>query len=194
MRHFGRRRYRSGSSGARKVRVQHSPSVIGSALTTEAAVLAVLANTVNVAGTSLQTDRDPGDRFQQVGNGSKLGQITIELATRLVGQPGYLDIVIAKLERSFTVPVIGTDPIPSLAEMTSGGLQGIFRQNMPGWVVHHSVFPFSAAGSNTKTIKINLAKFRKNTFRDGDFLIMMLLNKSGGSMTVDWQTRYYEFK
>ncbi len=176
-------------------RVQHSPSSMGNTMLTNDQLLTVPAKATDVAGTALATDRDPGDRAQELQTGNVLGNMVIDVtATPGAGTFGIVEYVVFKVQRSHTVPIVGTDPIPTDTEIITGGLQGAYREHMPGWVIQFGNFRISQETTAIKRIKINWNKFRMAKCRDGDFYCVTYFNRTGSTITLDWQCRYYEYK
>ncbi len=146
------------------------------------------------AGASLGIAREGGDRDKEVNNGSVVGNITLNVSIRGITATGSLEIALIKVPRAHSVPTVGTDPVPTSAEVDSSGLQTMARENMPGWVYHYSIMSFATEQPVNKWCKLNLGKFRASKWRDGDYLMLLLFNRSGATITVDHTARYYEYK
>ncbi len=175
-------------------RVQHTPTEMAGTILSNVLSLRFLVIPNVTAGTSLLTERSGGDRSQEVQTGSRVGNITLNVSVRNITDDGTLEILLVKLSRQSTTPVLGTAPIPTSADTATTGLQAIMRGNTPGWVYHYSVISFAAEQPQNKWIKLNLAKFRASAWRDGDFLALMLFNRSPQTITLDHTARYYEYK
>ncbi len=168
---------------------------MGNTILTNDQLLTVPAKAGLLAGTALATDRDAGDRSQELQTGNILGNMTIDVTASPSGAAfGVIEYVVFKVQRALTVPIIGTDPIPSDADAITGGLQSAYRKNMPGWIIQFGTFRISAEVTAIKKIRINWNKFRMAKVRDGDFFCIVYFNRTGGSITFDWQARYYEYK
>ncbi len=191
---YRRSRMRRRTSAPSRPRVQHTPTEVDGTIATKALSLRFLVIPNVVAGSSLLTERSGGDRSQEVQNGSSVGNITLNVSIRGITAAGTLEIALVKLCRQSATPVLGTSPIPTSADTNTTGLQAIMRGNTPGWVFHYSVTSFAAEQPQNKWIKLNLGKFRMSKWRDGDFLALMLFNRSNASITVDHTGRYYEYK
>ncbi len=163
-------------------------------INTKVVNLRVLAKTTNLAGTPLSTDRQVMDRFQEVANGSDINSVTVQVSIRVVINEGYLEYCVLKIPRSHTVPAISTAPMPTSAEVDGVGLESQMRENFPGWVIHNGIMPFSAETPLTRKFTVNLKKFRMSRFRDGDFLLLLLFNRSASQITLDHKANYYEYK
>ncbi len=146
-----------------------------------------------LAGASLSSDRDPGDRALDVGVGSKLGKFTVD-ATALPGGSGLLEVICFKVQRAFATPVVGTDPIPTDAEIITGGLQGTYRRNMPGWVIKYFVRSQTVEQAGVIHFTIDWGKYKMGTVRGGDFYGITYFNRSTVATTLDWQCRYKEYR
>ncbi len=188
-----RRRSRSPQRASRP-RTQHTVSEMSGTLATKILGLRFLCIPNVTAGSSLGTAREGGDRDKEVNNGSVVGNITLNVALRGITNEGCLEICLLKVQRSHTVPVVGVLPMPTSAETDGDGLQSIMRGNFPGWVFHYSLMTFSAETPTNKWIKLNLGKFRQSKWRDGDYLVLALFNRSGATVTIDTTARYYEYK
>jgi len=175
-------------------RIQHSPSEMDGSILTKVLSYRVLAKGDVLAGTSLSTTRTSTNRDVDIGAGSLVPNIRVNASIRGITNEGYLEISIIKIMRSFAVPVVGTDPSPSSTDVNGDGLESTMRKNFPGWCIHNIIMPFSAETPTQRTFNINLRKFRMQKFRDGDFLIMALFNRSGATVTVDHKANYYEYK
>ncbi len=163
-------------------------------ITTKNLVLRVLAKGDVLAGTALSTTRTSTNRMQDIGAGSDVNSITIQIAIRAITNEGYLEYSIVKIPRSFVVPAVGTDPVPSALDVDGIGLESELRKDMPGWVIHNGIMPFSAETPLTRKFTVNLKKFRMSKFRDGDFVLLFLYNRSASTITLDHKANYYEYK
>ena len=191
---YRRSRRRRMSSGRSRPRIQHSPNEVDGTILTKQLSLRVIAKGDVLAGTSLGTTRTSTNRDKDIGAGSDVNSVTIQCAIRGITNEGYLEYSIVKIPRSFTVPATGVDPIPSNTDVANSMLESELRKNMPGWVIHNGVMPFSAETPTTRKFTVNLRKFRMSKFRDGDFLLLMLFNRSGATITIDHKANYYEYK
>ncbi len=181
--------------GKRKIygqRIQHSPSLLGNAPANNTGLLHVLAHAGNLAGGAMTSSRTGGeDRTTEVDNGRVIGRTTIDWAlTPLTTTKGYYEYVIVKYERSFTVPVVGTDPVPSNANMLTDGLQREARSLAPGYVLQFGLIPVTSETNVVRKIIINWAKFRKAQVRDGDYFCIIFFNRSDASGIYDLHIRY----
>ncbi len=180
--------------GGSRPRVQHTPTEVDGTINTKQLSVRFLVIPNVTAGVSLLTERAGGDRSQEVNTGSSVGNITLNVSIRGVSGNGTLEIVLVKLHRQPSTPVLGTAPLPTSADTNTTGLQAIMRGNTPGWVYHYSVMSFAAEQPVNKWMKLNLAKFKAAKWRDGDFLVLLLFNRSGATITVDHTARFYEYK
>lgn len=148
----------------------------------------------NLAGSGLQGGRGTGDRAQDVGVGNDIFKIHWDIGVRNITDDGILEYLVFKAQRQSATPVKGTFPIASDAEVTSTGLQGSYRDNMPGWVVKFGKIAFAQAQPRTIKIDVNFGKFRMSKIRDGDFYGLVFFNRSPATVFLDWEARYYEYK
>ncbi len=165
---------------------------MGNAPVNNVGLLHVIANGPQLAGGSMTTDRTSTEnRFQGVNNGRYVGKTTIDFALTSVGTPrGYYEYCVVKYQRQFTVPAIGTDPVPSSAVIITDGLQNACRSLAPGYVIKFGTIPVTAETTVTRKIVINWAKFGKAIMRDGDFFTIVFFNRSDSTNTYDLQIRY----
>ncbi len=192
MRHYGRRRRRS--SGSPRPRIQHSPNSVANTILTNDQLVTFSAVATVVAGTSAGTSRVDSDRATEISGGSKIPSVTWDVALRNLVDDGVLEYCVFKAERQAVTPVKGTFPIPADAALANNGMQQEYRLNMPGWIMKFGIVPFSPETPKVFKVKVNLAKFKKQTWRDGDFLGLVFFNRSPQSLTLDWHARYYEYK
>ncbi len=190
MRHFSRR-----GRGKRKIYgqpVQHSPSLMGNAPLNNIGLLHVLARSGTLAGGSMTASR-VGDenRTVDVDNGRSIGKMTVSVNFTTSGASiGYYEYAFIKYHRQTSVPAIGTDPVPTSADIVSDGLQRAVRNFTPGWVVHFGTVSSNTAFNRGIKLVINWAKFKMEKVRDGDFYCLVMFNRSDGTATYDIQTRY----
>ncbi len=175
-------------------RIQHSPSEMDGTIATKVLSLRFLVVPDSNAGVALNTVRTASTRFQVIANGSVIKSITCQVAIRAITNEGYLEYAIIKVQRSATVPIVGTAPAPSSTDVNDVGLESAMRRNYPGWVIHNGIMPFSAETPLTRKFTVNLSKFRMAKFRDGDFIMLALFNRSGATITLDHKANYYEYK
>ncbi len=190
MRHYFKRR-----GGKRKVfgqPIQHSPSLMGNGPANNIGLVHVLAHASNLAGASMAASRTGGeDRSTEVDNGRHVGNTTIDFAITISGAPkGYYEYAVVKYERSFSVPTIGADPVPSSADMAAFGLQQAVRNLAPGYVLQFGVIPLTTETSTVRKIRISWSKFKKAQVRDGDYFCILFFNRSESASIYDLQIRY----
>ncbi len=172
--------------------IQHSPALMGNAPADNIALVHVLAHAGNLASTNLTQSRTGGeDRSTEVDNGRHIGNMTINLAfTTVAAGTGYYEYALIKYERSTSVPTIGTDPVPSSADIVTNGLQASVRGLTPGYLIEYGQIAMSPQTTRIKILKAKWAKFKKALVRDGDYFVLIIFNRSGGASTYDIQTRY----
>ncbi len=155
-------------------------------------LLHVLAHAQGLAGGSMGASRTGGeDRLTEVDNGRHVGHTTIDFSLSFTASPvGYYEYAVVKYERSTSVPSIGTDPVPSSADITTVGLQQSVRSLSPGYVLQYGQIPCVPNINVHRVIKINWAKFKKSLVRDGDYFCIIFFNRSNTTNIYDLQIRY----
>ncbi len=142
------------------------------------------------AGTSATNPRIDTDRDRECSNGERVGFTRFHLQMEPSGTAtGSIEYMIFKVERAFTVPVVGTDPIPSSAEVDTQGIQQAFRLNMSTWCCKFGTIALSPDTPVSRTITINWAKFKKATVKDGDHYGIAMFNRTSG--TVNWSVQMF---
>ncbi len=194
MRHYGLRR-RGRAKRAFKSSITHVPSTMDQSFA--ANILALVFSTVATvtAGTNATNTRLDTDRDREVSSGENVGftKYTLQFEPNATAF-GTIEYVVFKVPRSFIVPVVGTDPIPSSVDVDGTGIQQAFRINMPGWVYKFGVFPVSAETPFTKTVTINWNKFKVGTVRDGDHFGIALFNRATSSVNFSVQMFYKSYR
>ncbi len=171
--------------------IQHSPSLIGNAPANGIALLHVFAQAPGLAGGSMSADRTDENRLTEVGNGRKLGRVTIDVGIiPATGQQGFYEYAVVKYERSTSVPVVGTDPVPSSADCVGTGLQQAVRRLTPGYCIQFGLIPITTETTVVRKITISFAKFRKAKVRDGDYYCIIFYNRTQATGTYDLHFRY----
>ncbi len=165
---------------------------MGNAPANNVGLVHVLAHSQQLAGGSMTASRTGGeDRTTEVDNGRKVGNMTIDFAlTPLAATKGYYEYCLVKYERSFSVPVIDVDPVPSSADIITGGLQREARSLAPGYVVQFGTIPCTAETNVSRKIRVSWSKFGKETVRDGDYFVLIFFNRSDAAGIYDLQIRY----
>ncbi len=159
----------------------------------DTAILFFAVNPSILSGGSATTNIEGSDRDRTVEVGHSVkGSIIFNFSTRGAVGNGTYDFIVFRVERSFITPVIGTDPIPSDAEMLAQGSQQAYRMNMPGRVLHFSTRSYAAEQPIQHTIKVTPGKFRMAKVRPGDFIGLSIFNRGSGASTCSVQMRYKE--
>jgi len=104
--------------------IQHIPSLMSNNPANNIGLLHVLAKSNTVAGGTVGGSRTgQEDRDVTIDNGRSVGRMTIQIDfTPVASVQGYYEYAVIKYHRQTTVPAIGTDPVPSSADITSTGL------------------------------------------------------------------------
>ncbi len=191
MRHFRGRR-----GGKRKLfgqPIQHSPALMGNSPSSAIGVLHVLGHAGVLAGGSMGSTRSGGeDRLTEIDNGRHVGKMQVQIDFTVgASSIGYYEVAAIKYERSTTVPIIGTDPVPSSADIVGNGLQQAVRSLTPGYCIYWDTIPLTPGTNRTKKFTLNWDKYKKAMCRDGDYFTIIVFNRSGDNNTIyDIQTRY----
>ncbi len=195
MRHYFRGRSRGRRRPTRTASIQHSPSTMDqSFLTNIASVIVAVTPNLN-AGGSMGSERLSTDRLNDVANGSKIGQITYTLQMEPSSTAkGTVEWCCFRMERQFSAPVIGTDPLPSSAEITSSGLQQMMRSNLPGWVMKFGAFPISTELPSVRTISVSPSRMGMGPMKDGDYCGLVIFNRTASTILYSVQMRFKSFR
>ncbi len=157
------------------------------------AVVFAVTPSVN-AGGSITSNRLDTDRDRDVSNGEKIGRITYSLqfepGTAAVGTIEYCCF---RSERSQSTPALGTI-LPTSAENAAQGLQQAMRLNIPGWVMKFGIFPVSPETPMTRTVSVSPSRMGAPAIRDGDFMGIVLHNRTNGNVNFSVQMRYKSFR
>lgn len=190
MRRFGRRFSRR--KWIPKKPIQHTPALIGNAPGANTGLLHVLAHAGTLAGGSMTGSRTGGeDRTTEVDNGRHVNTMIVNIGfIPAGGTSGYYELGFIKYERSFTTPAVGSDPVPSTADMVGDGLQRAVRSLTPGYMIKYMQIPVTAETVTTRSIKVNWRKYKKDLVRDGDYFTLLIFNRTAGAGTYDITTRY----
>ncbi len=171
--------------------IQHSPALMGNVPATGSGLLHVLAHATVLAGVSMSTNRFDEDRNTEVANGRNIHNMIVTFAvTPAAATSGYYELGFIKYERSTSVPAIGTDPVPASATIAADGMQNAVRSLSPGYMIKYMQIPVTAEMSTTRSIPINWGKYKKAKVKDGDYFVLLVFNRTGGSATYDIQTRF----
>ncbi len=191
MRRFSTRRGRS-RKPSRKMVMQHIPSLMGNSPANNIGLVHVLAHSGSLAGGSPSASRMDEDRLTEVANGNHIGRMHVNVNFIPAStSEGYYEYAFVKYERSFTVPVIGVDPVPSSADITTNGLQQEVRSFTPGYVVQFGTIPITPETIVSRNLTVSWAKFGKSLVRDGDYFCLIFFNRTGAAATVyDLQIRF----
>ncbi len=188
----GRRRR---SAPKRTASIQHSPSTMDQQMLSNKGTVVVSVTPNLNAGGSMGSERLSTDRLNDVANGSKIGQISYTLqmepdATAV----GTIEWLCFRMERQFAAPVLGTNPLPTDAEITSSGLQQMMRSNLPGWVMKFGAFPISPELPSVRTIAVSPSRMGMGPIKDGDYSGIVLFNRTSGPVNFSVQMRFKSFR
>ncbi len=194
MRHFGfRRRTRRFSSKPRGQVTVHVPSTMEQSTAADVGSIVYAQTPSLFAGGSASSNIEASDRDRTVNVGNSIiGAITFNFSSRSTAVAGTIDFCVFRVERSFITPVIGTDPIPSSAEMLTQGVQQAMRMNLPGRVIHFSTRSYAVEQPINHLIRVTPAKFRMAKVRPGDHIGIMIFNRGSGTIIWSMQMRYKE--
>ncbi len=190
-----RRRFkrRFGSGKRRGPSTMHVPSTMEQTLGIDSGSVVFAQVPSLLAGGSASDNIEASDRDRTVNVGNSIiGNINFSFSSRISTGPGSIDFIVFRVERSFITPVIGTDPIPSNAEVLTQGSQQAFRMNMPGRVLHFSTRSYAAETPISHTIRVNPSKYRMAKVRPGDHIGIYMFNRAANSIIFSMQMRYKE--
>ncbi len=192
MRHFGFRTRGRRKPSVFKNATMHVPASMDNVITTNDGLLVVAQSPSLFAGGSASNNIEASDRDRTVNVGNHMGQLIINITVRNSTATGILEFVVFRVERAFSTPVIGTDPIPSDTDSSTQGVQQAYRMALPGRVIHFSTLAYTAETTRVKLIKVRPAKYGMSKVRPGDHICIVTHNRGSGSVTVDYQMRYKE--
>lgn len=171
----------------------HVPSTMEQAIALDVMGLVFAVNPSILTGGSATTNIEGSDRDRTVTVGNSVGSIQFDVSLRLITAPGTVEFIVFRAERFSVTPAVGTDPIPSSADVTSQGSQQAWRMAMPGRILHFSQISVTPETVRAVKIRVNPAKFRMAKVRPGDFIGIAIFNRSSGTLTFSVQMRYKEF-
>ncbi len=166
---------------------------MGNSPNNDVGLLHVLAQAGQLAGGAMSVARIGGeDRLTEVDNGRTIGKMQVQIDFTVgPNSNGFYEVAAIKYERSTSVPVIGTAPVPTSADIGTNGLQQEVRSNTPGYVIYFDTIAITPETNRSKKLTLNWAKYGKAVVRDGDFYAIIMFNRTNDSTTVyDIQTRY----
>lgn len=192
---------RSTRRGRRSIRpsVMHVTNAMNSnalapVSTGQAVHIFALAGGYVTAGTALTTARETSsNREQECTIGSHVGKTIIDFCVRSGTTAGKVEYVVIKIERTQTVPAIGTI-LPANAVPIASGMQTAYRQYFPGRVLKYGQVPFTPETATVRRISVNWAKFGLGTVRAGDYYCIVFYNQGITGIAIDVTTRYKEYR
>ncbi len=168
----------------------HVPSTMsGGILSNDQSLIFAVVPSI-VAGASATTDVEAHDRDRVCNIGSYVGSIIFDIGFFGVTAEGMIEYLVFKLERKLVTPTVGVDTVPSDADVISVGLQQAWRIDNPGRVMKFGIMPVSPELPSTRSIKVNPGKFKMAKIRPGDFIGIVLFNRTGATITSNVQMRY----
>ncbi len=189
-RYRGRRRF----TGTRKKVIQHTTSTMTQAQVTAAQHVIYIANagTLGLTGTAATANvYATSNREQEFTVDSNLGKTTMDIGWSDILSDGIYEYVVWKRERQSATPIVGAG-LPSNANATVSGLQQTYRIEMPGRVVRFGVIPLSAETPKTLKLTIDWKKFKMDKIKSGDWYGITFFNRTGATVTMDFQSRTKE--
>lgn len=165
---------------------------MGNSIITNDQLVTFIGVATQQADGTITANRLDTDRGTELSSGALVGKTTINVGMiPAAGSKGYFEYVVFKAQRQAVTPVKGTFPIPADADVITSGLQQLYRLSMPGWVIQYGQWSVSAEFPMTRKITIDWSKFKMDKTRDGDFYGITYFNRTGGTVTFDWQARYH---
>ncbi len=191
---YRRSRRRSRRTIPRGNVVMHVPSTVSGTIATVVSTNFVIVSPSIFAAGSASSNIEAQDKDRTVNVGHHIGQLVLDFSIRNTTADGALEFGVYKVERADSTPSIGTHPVPSNSEVSTQGMQQALRLANPGKVFHYSVVAFSADNTRTKHIVVSPAKFKLSKIKAGDHWCVLVFNRSGSTVTVDFQARYKEYE
>ena len=178
-------------------KVMHIPSSIGNSVAANNATTFFPAQPVTAyltAGSAITGDTHE-DADRNVSNiiGSKIATIFNTISFRDVTVNGIMEIALFKVERANAVPTVGGGLLPTTVAITGQGLQQAMRQFQPGRVLKYLKAAIAAEQPRVVHAKHQLFKFNMSTMRAGDYIGIIVYNRSSAAVTVDFESRYNAF-
>ncbi len=190
-----RRSFRRRSSGPRKASIQHSPSTMEQSFLSNIASVIYAVTPNENAGASMTGERLETDRLTLCANGAKIGPVTFTLTLEPgTGITGTVEFVVFRVENQFSTPVVGTNPLPTSTEVKDSGIQQMMRNNIPSWVMKFGGFPVTQEVAQIRNITVNPSRMGMRAIRDGDYLGLMIFNRTNGSVGYNVQMRYRSYR
>lgn len=190
-RYFRKSRRRIRKSGNSVI---HVPSTIGGTIAANGMAVLVLASPSIDAAGSASSNIEAQDKDRTINVGHHMGMVTTDFAIRVTSADGIVEFCIFKAERQATVPVVGTHPVPSVAQALASGLQQVVRLANPGKTYHYSQRSYSIENTVAHKIRVSTAKFRASKWKAGDYLMLLVFNRGSVQVTYDLQARYKEYE
>ncbi len=191
-----RRRFRRTRRKFQGKAIQHIVASIGNAqaANTQLHFVATNAGAFATIGTSATTVATAlSNKEQEVVIGSKVNFVTFDV-TSTCAAPAVMEYAVVKVERSVNSPPAVATELPTSAIVLAQGLQKSMREWQPGRVLHFSTRAGAEYQPISHQIKVNFKKFRMPTIRQGDWLMLIVNNRSAGVSTTNVQCRYKEIQ
>lgn len=190
------RRFRRRNSAQRvhKKVIQHTTAGMAQVQVTNAQHVFIIANAgalANVGTSAVTAIYGLSNREQEYSVDSELGRTTIDIGFSDITSDGTYEYVVWKRERQPLVPIVGAG-LPSNADATSTGLQQSYRLEMPGRVYRFGKIALSKETPRVLKITMNWKKFKAHKIKSGDFYGITFFNRTGASVTMDFETRTKE--
>ncbi len=163
-------------------------------ITTDNATLFIIESPSIFAAGSASSNIEAQDKDRTVNVGHHIGRININISIRNPGAAGIIEATVFKVERAAATPVLGTHPVPSVAQINTQGSQQAMRLANPGKVFHFSTTPYTTGTTRTKVITVSPAKYKLSKIKAGDHWCLCLFNKCPNSIIIDLQMRYKEYE
>ena len=177
--------------------VMHKPASMGNSVasgTNSVFFAAIPVTAFPTTGSALTGDTfEDADRDQKCALGTKVPYVKIDVTLRDQAFSGVIEYAAFKVERATAVPVVGGPILPTAADITANGLQHSMGKYQPGRVLKFGTRVFTADTPAKIACGVNLRRFRKETIRTGDYIGIIVHNRSGASITLDYHCRYYAY-
>jgi len=188
MRSFRRTKRKLGNS------VIHVPSSMAGTIGANSAVLVVIESPSIFAAGSASSNIEAQDKDRTVNVGHHIGRLNLDISIRNTTGDGVVEFLVEKVERNDTTPVLGTHPVPSIAEINSQGMQQATRMANPGKVFHYSKRAYTIEQTFVHRIIVSPAKYKLSKCKAGDHWILLLFNRGPLQVNFDFEARYKEYE
>ncbi len=174
--------------------VIHVPSSMNGTITADSAVLIIIQSPSIFAAGSASSNIEAQDKDRTANVGHHLGTLNLDISVRKTSADGVVEFCVFKVERHDTTPILGTHPVPSIAEVLSQGTQQACRMANPGKVFSYTKVSYTTDMNRIHKIRVSPAKYRLSKVKAGDHWCLLMFNRGATTMTFDFEARYKEYE